>query len=232
MIRCVTIGLATLWHGDCREVLGGAQPIGVVDTVASDPPYGIEEMVGGYGRGGHTIANDRTLDVCHEGLRLAAERVEAGYIAAFYSPRITRKFYREETLDAEHLGDLVWDKKAPGMGGKGLRYQHESIALYRRGEPAGLGGIFSVLPYYRGTETSGEGRHPHEKPIPLMKKLLASLGGQTVLDPFMGSGSTGVAAVDMGRQFIGIELDAQYFDIACERIAEVQRQTSLFGAPA
>lgn len=224
-VEQVTIGNAMLYRGDCREILPS---LGRVDTVATDPPYGIEEMVGGYGRGGHTIANDRGLEVCHEGLRLAAELVDGGYIAAFYSPRITRKFYREETLRAEHLGDLVWDKKMPGMGGKGLRYQHEAIALYRRGEAHDLGAIFSVLPYFRGTDTAGDNRHPHEKPLPLMKRLLASLGGEVVLDPFMGSGSTGVAAVDMGRKFIGVEYDEGHFATACERIREVQRQVSLF----
>jgi site-specific DNA-methyltransferase (adenine-specific) len=193
-----------------------------IDCIATDPPYGIEELVGGYGRGGRTIANDRTLDVCHEGLRLAALRLESGYIAAFYSPRVTPAFHVEATLDAEHCGELCWDKKAPGMGGKGLRYQHESIALWKRGDPPDMGPIFSVLPYYRAGEV-----HPHEKPIPLMKRLLASLGGTAVLDPFMGSGSTGVAAVDLGRRFVGVELDEGHFATACARIEEVQRQDCL-----
>jgi DNA modification methylase len=169
--------------------------------------------------------------VCHDGLRLAAERVAEGYIAAFYSPRITRKFYREETLQADHLGDLCWDKKAPGMGGKGLRYQHEAIAIYSRGEPDELGPIFSVLPYYRGTDTAGDNRHPHEKPLPLMKRLLVSLGGNIVLDPFMGSGSTGVAAVELGRTFVGIELDEAHFATACKRIEAAQQQCSILDAP-
>jgi DNA modification methylase len=199
--------------------------IASVDTIATDPPYGIEDQVGGYGRGGRTIANDKTLDVCHEGLRLAADKVGCGYIAAFYSPRVTPAWHAEATLDAIHAGELCWDKKAPGMGA-GLRYQHESIALFRRGDAPDLGPIFSVLPYYRVGEV-----HPHEKPVPLMKRLLIALGGSSVLDPFMGSGSTGVAAVELGRTFVGIELDDAYFDLACQRIEAAQKQTSIFTSP-
>jgi len=224
VIRQVTIGLATLFCGDCRELLDASSipELDGINCVCTDPPYGIEDLVGGYGRGGRTIENDRTLDACHEGLRLAAARVESGYIAAFYSPRVTPAFHAEATLEAEHCGELCWDKKAPGMGG-GLRYQHESIALWRKGEPPALGPIFSVLPYYRAGDV-----HPHEKPVPLMKRLLAALGGTAVLDPFMGSGSTGVAAVDMGRRFVGIEIDEAHFATACARLEEVQRQVALF----
>lgn len=71
--------------------------------------------------------------------------------------------------------------------------------------------------------------HPTQKPLPLMKWCLGFLPeAQTILDPFMGSGTTGVAAVQMGRDFIGIELEPRYFDIACKRIDEAQRQTDLF----
>jgi predicted RNA methylase len=71
-------------------------------------------------------------------------------------------------------------------------------------------------------------QHPTQKPIGLMTDLIGLFDGQTILDPFMGSGTTGVAAVQMGRQFIGIEREPKYFDIACKRIEDAQRQGDLF----
>jgi len=81
--------------------------------------------------------------------------------------------------------------------------------------------------------TVTEGRHPCEKPLPLMDELMIGTDWVCVLDPFMGSGSTGVSAVKLGRDFIGIERDPGYFDIACKRIEDAQRQGDLFvGAAA
>lgn len=75
-----------------------------------------------------------------------------------------------------------------------------------------------------------EGKHPCEKPVSLMSHIVgtSTKPEQTILDPFMGSGTTGVAAVQMGRDFIGIEREARYFDIACKRIEDAQRQKDLF----
>ena len=71
--------------------------------------------------------------------------------------------------------------------------------------------------------------HPTQKPIALMSWCIEQVGNpQTILDPFMGSGTTGVAAIQMGRKFIGIELDPTYFDIACERIERATRQEDMF----
>jgi DNA modification methylase len=79
-----------------------------------------------------------------------------------------------------------------------------------------------------------DGRHPTEKPRRLMAEIIADFTKpeQTILDPFMGSGTTGVAAVQLGRNFIGIEQSPEYFEIACERIDQAQRQLTLFGAAA
>ena len=90
--------------------------------------------------------------------------------------------------------------------------------------------VFSVPP----SNIGGKDRHPTEKPLQLMSSLGegASNPGETVLDPFMGSGTTGVAAVKMGRTFVGIEREQKYFEIACQRIEAAQRQASLFEAPA
>ena len=75
-----------------------------------------------------------------------------------------------------------------------------------------------------------ESIHPTEKPVELMRYWIGNSThqGQIVLDPFMGSGTTGVAAIQMGRKFIGIEREPKYFDIACKRIEDAQRQGDLF----
>lgn len=87
--------------------------------------------------------------------------------------------------------------------------------------------VFSIPPSTGG----GPNRHPTEKPVQLMAALLdvASEQGQAILDPFMGSGTTGVACMNLGRKFIGIEREPKYFDIACRRIEDAQRQQRLFG---
>jgi site-specific DNA-methyltransferase (adenine-specific) len=80
-----------------------------------------------------------------------------------------------------------------------------------------------VLTYYRVGEV-----HPHEKPIQVMHNLCRIISGETILDPFMGSGTTGVAAVQLKKNFIGIEIDPKYFDISCKRISEATKQEMLF----
>jgi site-specific DNA-methyltransferase (adenine-specific) len=74
------------------------------------------------------------------------------------------------------------------------------------------------------------GEHQTEKPIPLMRELvgLFTQPDSIILDPFMGSGTTGVAAVKLGRRFIGVEIEPRYFDIACRRIAEALKQPDFF----
>jgi len=83
------------------------------------------------------------------------------------------------------------------------------------------------------TGPARHGGHPTEKPVSLMRELLGDFtnAGETILDPFMGSGTTGVAALQMGRKFIGIELNEAYFDIACKRIEEAWKQPRLFAEP-
>ena len=76
--------------------------------------------------------------------------------------------------------------------------------------------------------TSHGRAHPHEKPVALISALLAKCPGKTILDPFMGSGSTGAACVQSGRRFIGIEIEPKYFDIACKRIEAATKQPDLF----
>jgi site-specific DNA-methyltransferase (adenine-specific) len=217
--RKEVIGDCTLYLGDCLEVMPTLMGGGMV--MVTDPPYGIEDIVGGYGRGGFkTIQNDKTLDVCHAAINMGHEIIKDGWIAAFYSCKVTCEFFAGIKYDT-YFGEIIWDKKVPGLGG-GFRYQHENIALFKIGNPKPLNAGFSVISDCRNPEL-----HPHQKPQNLMRKLIQIVHGETILDPFMGSGSTIVAAASAGRRAIGIELDPKYFDIACRRVAESYRQPDM-----
>ena len=217
----VQIGRATLYLGDCRDVL---PTLDKVDAVVTDPPYGIDPNGDGYGRSGVAILGDKDLTVCVDGLHLANDLLVGGNLVTFHSDKNAAEFVGAISQFTEKRFGLVWDKKAPGMGGA-IRAQHELITVFCTEHPVLAGSCFSVLSYYRDAEL-----HPHMKPLPLMRKLVEVFtpNSATILDPFMGSGTTGVAAVQMGRDFIGIEREEKYFQIACRRIEDVQRQGDLF----
>ena len=217
-MRIERIGNATLYCADSLDVI---PQLDKVDLVITDPPYGIQSIVGGYGRSHRTIENDENLDVCKQVMAACAKAVNSGYMLAFYSARVSPDFH-DHDLAMEYHGEIIWDKKAPGMGA-GIRYQHENIAIYKTANAPKHSNIFSVISVFRQGKV-----HPHEKPVELMKMLVDRFPGETILDPFMGSGSTGVAAVQMGRKFIGIELDPEHFETACQRMHEAQKQIDLF----
>lgn len=103
--------------------------------------------------------------------------------------------------------------------------------LHRPGAKRWNGGAKSSV-YHNGTTRYGyfgPSNHPTEKPVTLVCQLIKDFSdnGDLVIDPFMGSGTTGVACVQMGRKFIGIEIDPGYFEIACKRIEAAQRQTRM-----
>ena len=213
----VTIGDCTLYQGDCLEFIDG---LPAYQAVVTDPPYGIGTMVGGYGRAGRTIANDADLTVCHEVITRLWDRHESMWLVAFYSCRITPQFMFG--MPHQHYyGDIVWDKAVPGMGA-GIRYQHENAAVFKKGDVTPSDTIFSVIRQQRIADV-----HPHEKPTGLMVRLCQLTSG-VVVDPFMGSGSTGAACARLGRKFIGIELDSAHFDAACRKIEAEYKNGDMF----
>jgi DNA modification methylase len=233
--RVERIGNAVLYLGDCRGVIPTLSGVGAVVT---DPPYGIEDIVGSYGRDAKTIANDRNLDCCFEALDACAMHLRPVRIVAFYAPRITNEFFQRASSLGAYRGEIVWDKRVPGMGGNGLRYQHESVSVFDCGTVINpIGNCISIQSFLtteegRGLTSGRQGRaitfHPHQKPIDLMGVLVGVANGDVVLDPFMGSGSTGVAALKTGRSFIGCEIDEGHFETALRRITEATKEGSLF----
>jgi site-specific DNA-methyltransferase (adenine-specific) len=223
-MRVERIGSATLYNGDCLEVIPTLKDI---TSVVTDPPYGTEEIVGGYSRSGATIANDKDLKTCMYALQATCRVAPAAVWAVFYSPRVRREFFATLPPELHDLAEIIWDKKAPGMG-RGVRYQHENVALFYTGDEKKVTrDVFSVMRDYRSAET-----HPHQKPISLITTLCELVGGKITLDPFMGSGTTGVACAAIGRPFVGVELDPGHFDTCCRRVQDAHNRPRLFAEQA
>ena len=204
MPEVVTIGDATLYCGDCLEIL---PTLPKVDAVITDPPYGLGAKLSG-GSWGATKTNKEVL----EWDRHAPEDIVQWLIAKNEKCVIWGGNYF-------HLrpsrGWLIWDKPnaVPTAADCELAWTSMDMNTKRYRNP--------VEPHLSG--------HPTEKPLTLMKWCIKQAGmPQSILDPFMGSGTTGVAAVQMGRKFIGIELEPRYFDIACKRIEQAHAQGHLF----
>ena len=207
MIEKVIIGNAELWHGDCREIL---PTLPKVDAVITDPPYGLgEKMKGGTkrfrtGEGGmNTLGAWDAKPV--DGLLDLVTR--AGEIAMVWGGN----YY---DMPASR-GWLVWVKtnSVPTMASLEMCWTNRDMNSKHFSHPCG----------------GWDREHPTEKPIALMQWCVEMSGtGKIVADPFMGSGTTGVACMNLGRKFIGIEIERKYFDIACRRIEDAQRQSRMF----
>ena len=211
-------GGITIYHGDCREVLPRVR----ADLCVTDPPYGTQDLGGGYGRRqnwstdgrlGRTIANDTDLSAFMAAWALLPA-TGCRWVEAFFAPRKTPQFM--DVVRDNWVGELVWDALGPGLGYT-VRYQHESVAVMRLDpDSKPLHPIISVL----RCSAASTADHPHAKPVDLMGRLIAWLPGEVVIDPFMGSGTTLRAAKDLGRHAIGIEIEERYCEIAARRLEQ------------
>jgi len=202
-----------LYQGDCLEFMR-TMDAGSVDCVITDPPYGMSFESGWTGA---KIIGDKTTAVRDEALKL----LRGIPALVFGSPSIEQP---EETIT-----NLIWHKPGAGMGDLSFPWKpdYEFIHVIGKGFSHSKRGS-SVLTFPWDT-FRGDALHPHQKPLPLIKYLIDRCPGRTIFDPFMGSGSIGVAAVQMGRNFIGCEIDPAYFAIAKRRIEIAQMQPRLEG---
>lgn len=216
------IGDATLYLGDCLEIL---PDLGPVDCVIADPPYLINSKSSG-GRG----KLNPWADMCNNSvfweawLDLCRSRLAKGALWTFLNWRTFCSVQKAVCDLGESIAStLVWDKGGMGTGLRGLRPRYELVALLLFG---GFG-IANRRAQDITTVAWSGGRHVHhpaQKPVKLIERLLnwSTVAGDTALDPFMGSGTTGVAALGMGRKFIGIEQGKASFEIACQRLEQAQ----------
>ena len=208
MSRVETIGRATLYLGDCRDIL---PTLGKVDAVVTDPPYGIAKVwQGGVGHGwGKAREQSGLRNEWDEAI--PSSDTMALILAA--APEIIIWGGNYFNLPPSRCW-LVWNKPE-----RGFSLAEAELAWTNRD---------NVVRVCDAPRSESDREHPTQKPVKVMRFSIDKVKGQTILDPFMGSGTTGVAAVQMGRDFIGIEREEKYFDIACRRIEQAQRQGDLF----
>ena len=202
-MKPVIIGDAVLYLGDCLEIL---PTLGKVDAVITDPPYGINANKQTLGSGKKKFERAGDWDIATPELSLC---VLAGEKLCFWGGN-----YFSDQLPSTNNW-LIWHKKNDG-----LSFSECEMAWTNFGKQT------RHISHHWGGE---EKVHPTMKPLAVMAWCIEQAGDvETILDPFMGSGTTGVAAIQMGRKFIGIEREEKYFEIACKRIEAAYAQGQLF----
>ena len=213
----VTIGNCRLIHGDCREVLPLLPP---VDLVLTDPPYGIGEAAGkNKSRGKIAVARDYGDDTWDN------EPPPAWLIGLMREKGRHQIFFGGNYFALPPSSCwLVWDKENGENDFADCELAWTSLPKAVRRIKWRWAGMLQ-----QDMANKEEREHPTQKPVPVMRwALMQAKGVQTVCDPFMGSGTTGVACVMEGLQFVGIERERRYFDVACERMERAQAQGRLF----
>ena len=209
------IGDATLYLGDCLEIL---PTLDKVDAVITDPPYG--------------IAHSSSHGASWQNTRIAGDADTSARDAAIEGFDVVAAFGTWKTPPIPNTrGALVWDKgPAFGMGDLSFPWKPSFELIYIRGKGWEGKRDEGVMRGAVIVSWESHGRvHPHQKPDWIAEELMRKLpNAKTILDPFMGSGTTGVACANLGRKFIGIEIEPKYFNIACERIENAQRQQRMF----
>lgn len=216
--------LVTLYHGDCREITAWLE----ADVLLSDPPYGIgwkQDLSGysfrGYARHAetdhHGIANDEDTSARDAVLALWGDRPAL----VFGSPRLAPPIGTKQVL--------IWRKPVDaGLIGAAVAWRSDIEAIYRLGKwPRVNASRSSIIDGPKGMHAYLNG-HPHAKPTSILEDLMAHSPTGTIADPFVGSGSTLVAAKMVGRRAIGVEVDERYCELAASRLA----QDTLFGGAA
>jgi hypothetical protein len=202
-----------LYLGDCLEVLVSLVGTGLHDALLTDAPYGLgSALSAGAGSRWNLYSEDGAgrwdANICQPGIRRAI--VWGGNYYVLPPAR----------------GWLAWDKVARGnsTGDMELAWTNLDIPIRAINVPRN---IFTPVNAFGETEVKV---HPTQKPVRVMSWCIEHLppDAQSILDPFMGSGTTGVAAVRLGRSFTGIEIDPGYFDIACKRIETALKQPDMF----
>ena len=213
------IGDCRLILGDCREVL---PTLGKVDAVVTDPPYGIDENDRKIASRGKLAQPKYYGEVQWDKMPIGADTVELLRSVSKWQIIFGGNYF-------DGLGPtpcwLVWDKQNGGndFADCELAWTNLKKAVRR------------IYWRWNGMIRRGDDdrQHPTQKPEGVMRWCVEHLpsDAEMILDPFMGSGTTGVACVQLGRKFIGIELEPRYFDIACRRIRKAYAQPDFFVAP-
>lgn len=234
MSEPVIIGRARLFLGDCRDIL---PTLGKVDAILMDPPYLLSDAGPGDSHFGMSlnkfdsedyrrIVSGFDLDVFEElasvcspfNLFCFCSNKQVSQIMAYHEAR-----GRATTL-------CFWHKTNAAPFANGVWRGDVEYCVHARASGAVFIGNATEKKKVWEHPIVQDDAHPTVKPLPIIKRQvgICSIPEQTILDPFMGSGTAGVAAVQMARNFIGIEKDERHFATACKRIEDAQRQGDMF----
>jgi DNA modification methylase len=227
---------ATLWHGDSRALLARV-PDASVDLICTDPPYNL----GGYSTGNIDMSwrksfNNDVADWDQPVFEPSAWLAEfrrvlkpTGTLFAFTSYNMLGRWHEAFDPEFDTFQFVVWHKTNPPPKLRRVGFLNSCeliVACWDQGHTWNFGRQrdmhnFIEAPICAGRERTKDPVHPTQKPLRVLRQLVewGSNRGDVVLDPFMGVGSTGVAAMELGRRFIGIELDESYVTAARRRIA-------------
>lgn len=221
--------------GDCREIL----PALSVDHIISDPPYE-DELHKAMGRIRRNDGREMVQDLGFDGVNASRSEIasvcvaaSSGWVILFTLAEGVRAWRDDlQAADAKWDTTCFWVKPdaSPRFNGQGPARGAECFVTcwagkgYRNWNAGGKRGVYTHC-----VNVGRQGEHPTEKPIPLMAEIVSDFTrpGEIICDPFMGSGTTGVACVRLARGFIGIEQDPKWFDLSCRRIADELKRPRL-----
>lgn len=219
--------LNTIAQGDCIEIMR-KMLANSVDFILTDPPY----LVNYRDRDGRTLQNDANADWLKPAMKEAYRILKQNRVAVmFYGwSKVDTSFAAWKDAGFQPVGHIVF-RKSYSSKSRFLRYAHEQAFLLAKGRPPlPKQPLMDVMemPY------SGNKLHPTQKPVTVLAQMIRSftLPGELVLDSFAGSGSTCAAAMLTGRNYIGVELDAEHHRTASERLARVKERIARRSSPS
>ena len=233
----------TLYNGDCLDKMKDI-PSGSVDMILTDPPYEISNSDGGMlDRGNRKfIKQIDKMGMCKSNfdvtnflnICLSLFECKKSFCGVFFcSMKQLSKYLQWGENNNLQCGVGVWHKSNP-IPLCNFKYLNDiEYWVYIKGNKSKILGDYYSKSMMFSSQVNNKDKklykHPTIKPINLMEKFIVnhSIENKVILDPFMGSGSTGVACKNLNRNFIGIELDKDFYNIACDRIQEENRQTDL-----
>jgi site-specific DNA-methyltransferase (adenine-specific) len=235
MSRVEQIGNCTLYLGDCLEILPA---LGKVDAVVTDPPYELSDAGPGkshYGMSLKKFDSSAYKDIV-SGFDLgtffpAIEALCSPFnMFCFCSNKQISKIMAYHEAKGRSTTLCFWHKTNAAPFANGVWRGDVEYCVHAKEAGAVFVGNAEEKKKVSEFPAVQDQEHPTVKPLELIKKYvkICSQRDQTILDPFMGSGTTGVACAKLGRKFIGIELDPKYFDIACKRIEQAYKQPDMF----
>jgi site-specific DNA-methyltransferase (adenine-specific)/modification methylase len=233
----VVIGKAELWLGDCREVLPMLPTDGLI---VSDPPYGIGYQHGGGGQNAAcTFTGHRLKPIPHDTRAIFGDDQP-------FDPAIWIKWPSVLLWGADHFRArlpesgtmLAWDKSV-GIGPADSFTDAEFAWTSKNVKRNVFRHLWKGVDRWWAEEDSDkpgtfDRKHTAQKPLPLMRwciEMLKPRPGSVIIDPYMGSGSTGVAAISLGFGFVGCEIDPDHFEVACDRLKRAQQRMGMLGNP-